>query len=316
MITADAVRLLAVGGAHPDRRGRLTAPHIPATSNPGDLHEEVGGGIFNAARIAHRRGVAVSLFSLRGGDPAGEAVAHAVAEAGFEDLSVTFLDRTTPSYTAILDHDGELITGLADMALYETAFAKQMRRSKTRAAVAAANAILCDANMPADAVAALAALRGSTPLYAIAVSPAKAGRLVPSFAEIAVLFMNASEARSLCNQSASAPPGQTVQALRARGLNAGVITQGSNALTVFDGSGHWSIVPPRIDPVVDVTGAGDALAGATIAALMRGRSLPEAAREGVAASGLVVASASAAPDFDANLFNAALARVPAPHSVS
>lgn len=311
-----APRLLAIGGAHPDRRGRLNAPHIPATSNPGRMSEEVGGGIFNAARIASRRGAAVSLMSLRGGDAAGSAVARAIEDAGFEDLSATFLDRATPSYTAILDHDGELITGFADMALYDTAFPKQMRRSKARHAAEQADAILCDANMPEDAVARLAEIRAGAPLYAIAVSPAKAGRLTASFPQIAVLFMNVREARSLAGLDDEAALPRAIEALRALGLSAGVITGGGGSVMIFTPEGLWQITPPRIEEIVDVTGAGDALTGATLTALMRGTPLPQAVREGVAASGLVIASASAAPEFDDTAFLAALERVPAPQPVS
>ncbi|EKF19708.1 carbohydrate kinase family protein [Nitratireductor pacificus] len=309
-------RLLAIGGAHLDRRGRLAGAHIPATSNPGRMREEVGGGAFNAARAASRRGVAVALLSVRGGDVAGEEVARAIDAAGFDDLSAIFLDRATPSYTAILDRDGELITGIADMELYEKAFAKQLRRRKSRDAAAAADAILCDANMPEQALAQLAAISGTTPLHAIAVSPAKAGRLVSSFARLTTLFMNQREARSLAGLGAEAPLTAAVARLREMGLSGGVITAGSHSVLVFTGGALWQITPPEVAYVVDVTGAGDALAGAAIAALMQGETLPEAARHGVAAAGLAVASASAAPEFDASLFAAALARVPAPRAVS
>ena len=43
------------------------------------------------------------------------ARATALAAAGIADLSATFLDRVTPSYTALLDRHGELIAGFADM---------------------------------------------------------------------------------------------------------------------------------------------------------------------------------------------------------
>ncbi|MFC5583673.1 carbohydrate kinase family protein [Nitratireductor kimnyeongensis] len=308
--------LLAVGGAHMDRRGRLDAAHIPATSNPGRMREDVGGGIFNAARMAGRRGMAVSLLSLRGGDAAGETVARAIEEAGFEDLSATFLDRMTPSYTAILDHDGELITGLADMTLYDTAFAKQLRRSKMRQAAAAADAILCDANLPPEALTQLVSIRGAASLHAIAVSPAKAGRLISHFSQLSALFMNAREARALAGLPSGGPILEAVKTLQVSGLGAGVITEGGEAVTVFTPENQWRIDPPRAETVVDVTGAGDALAGASVAALMRGLPLQEAVREGVAASGLAVGSASAAPEFDISAFDAALARVPAPRRVS
>jgi sugar/nucleoside kinase (ribokinase family) len=134
--------LFAVGGAHMDRRGRVAGPHVPEASNPGTMREDVGGGAFNAARAAAQRGVSVSFMSLRGGDAAGQRVAEAIEEAGIEDCSAVFLDRTTPSYTAILTREGDLVTGLADMGLYDIGFARQLRRRRVRDAVAAADAIL------------------------------------------------------------------------------------------------------------------------------------------------------------------------------
>ncbi|MCA0013437.1 carbohydrate kinase, partial [Mesorhizobium sp. B294B1A1] len=60
-------RVLAVGGAHIDRRGQVSGAYVPAASNPGTMREDVGGGVFNALRSAVRRGVSGSLLSVRGG---------------------------------------------------------------------------------------------------------------------------------------------------------------------------------------------------------------------------------------------------------
>ncbi|TIW54703.1 MAG: carbohydrate kinase, partial [Mesorhizobium sp.] len=143
-----APTILALGGAHIDRRGQVSGTYVPAASNPGMMREDVGGVVFNALRSVVKRGVSASLISVRGGDAAADTVASAIDNAGITDLSVVFLDRTTPSYTALIDAEGELIVGLADMALYDLAFPKQIRRSKVREAIAAADAILCDANLP------------------------------------------------------------------------------------------------------------------------------------------------------------------------
>ena len=190
-------KLLAVGGAHVDRRGQMSGPFVPGASIPGTMAEDVGGGVFNALRNAVQRGVEASLMSVRGADAAGETVAGAIAAAKIRDLSAVFLDRATPSYTALLDRDGEVIAGLADMQLYELAFAKQLRRSKARDEVAAADAILCDANLPAAALERLAAIAAGKKLFAIAISPAKAVRLGGVLADISCLFMNGREAASL-----------------------------------------------------------------------------------------------------------------------
>lgn len=309
-------RLLAVGGAHVDRRGHVAGTYIPGTSNPGVLREEIGGVVFNALRNAVQRGVSGALLSVRGGDAAGEAVARAIAAAGVEDLSATFLDRRTPSYTALLDGDGELIAGLADMELYEVAFPRQAARAKLRQAVAAADAVLCDANMPAAALEKLAAACAGKPLHAIAISPAKAVRLAGLLPRISCLFMNRAEAGRLAEAGDDAGPAALAAALRERGLAAGVITAGSAGATGFDAGGTFSIAAPAARRIADVTGAGDALAGATVAALMRGQKLPAALREGLAAAMLTVEQDAAVVALEAKTFAAALALVPQPEMMA
>ncbi|MGN6471678.1 MAG: carbohydrate kinase, partial [Rhizobiaceae bacterium] len=166
-------KLFAAGGAHIDRRGRISGAYIAGASNPGTMREEAGGGAFNALRNAVRRGCAGTLLSMRGGDMAGEAVARAIREASIADLSATFLDRATPSYTAFVEANGDVVAGLADMGLYDLAFAKLIGRRAVRDAIAEADGVLCDANLPQAALQKLAGLAGEKPLFAVAVSPAK-----------------------------------------------------------------------------------------------------------------------------------------------
>lgn len=303
--------LLTVGAAHLDRRGRVHGDYVPGASNPGTMREEVGGGGFNALRNAVRHGVRGAIMSLRGGDLAGDAVAQAIEDAGIRDLSATFLDRTTPSYTAILDKDGELISGFADMALYEVGFTRQMRRRVVRDAIAGADAILCEANMPAAAIEALVGICGDRDVYAIAISPAKAVRLSGVFSSLSCLFMNIREARVLAGVGPEGSPVEAARAMQRAGLRRGLITAGSNPLTGFDEDSIFSIAGPQSQMVRDVTGAGDAIAGTTIAALMNGTPFREAARQGVAAARLTVESATVVASYGNDAFAEALSLVPA-----
>lgn len=304
------LRLLAVGGAHVDRRGQVSGLFVPGASNPGTMREEVGGGVFNALRNAAARGIRPALMSLRGGDADGTHVAQAIAQAGIEDHSAVFLDRATPSYTAILDRDGELIAGLADMALYDTAFPKQLTRRHARDVIEAADAVLCDANMPPAAVEKLAELAQPKPLYAIAISPVKALRLSTVLSHINCLFMNWREAAGLSGLGAGAEPMAVIKALRERGLACGIITAGRDPITGFDDTGVFSLKPPQPRKIVDVTGAGDALAGVTIAALMKGLELRPALREGLAAAILAVETPASVPELTEKAFAEVLALVP------
>lgn len=302
--------LLAVGGAHIDRRGRVSGSYVPAASNPGTMREDMGGGVFNAVRCAVRRGISASLVSVRGGDAAGDSVARAIGEAGIRDLSAVFLDRTTPSYTALIDRDGELIAGFADMGLYDLTFPKQMKRSKVREAMREADALLCDANLPTAALAPLLQHAAGKPAFAIAVSPAKVVRLAPVLGLLSVLFMNRRESAALTGLEAAGADRALAGALREKGLKAGVVTFGSEPLLGFDATGIFTLSPPPPRHIADVTGAGDALAGATVAALLQGHSLRAALREGIAAAMLAIESPDAVPSFTKAAFAEALALVP------
>jgi sugar/nucleoside kinase (ribokinase family) len=308
--------ILAVGGAHIDRRGQVSGSYVPAASNPGTMREDVGGGVFNALRSVVRRGVSGSLLSVRGGDAAAETVSSAIARAGIADLSVVFLDRTTPSYTALIDRDGELIVGFADMALYDLAFPKQIRRAKVREAIAATDAILCDANLPSAALERLAMQAAGKPIFAIAISPAKVVWLMPVLGSLAVLFMNRREAGALAGLSGEAGEQDLVDGLRRAGLKSGVVTAGGAPVLGFDGESLFSITPPAPRRIADVTGAGDALTGATVAALLKGLPLRTALREGIAASILAIESPEAVPVFSAASFAQMLALVPEAREVA
>lgn len=287
--------LLAIGGALIDRRGRCERPFAPGVSNPGAMREEVGGAAFNTARIAARFGLDVTMMTIRGGDLAGQAVATAIEAAGLRDMSVVHLDRATPNYTAILDADGEMKAALADMALYETGFARLLRRSTTRSALAAAELILLDANIPGGALSSAIRLAGAAPVYANAISPAKVVRFAPVLGRISCLFMNRGEAAALIGKLPGSDAA-VVAALRKSGLKRAVVTGGAKSILLFDEADAWSLAPPKVQ-VADVTGCGDALAGGVIAALAMGDPLTSAIRQGAAVAALVAGVPEVSPDF-------------------
>lgn len=306
----DRPAILAIGGAHIDRRGVVSGPYRSGASNPGTMREEVGGGAFNALRNACLAGAQGALLSVRGGDSAGQMVQRAIDAAGIFDLSATFLDRSTPSYTAILEESGELVCGFADMALYEQAFDKQLRRRPFRDALDGKDGMLTDANLPQPALERLAAAIGTLPLFAIGVSPAKVIRLRPILGLLSVLFVNRNEAGALSGLGASAPNEALARALSATGLARAVVTSGSGSMLLLEEGRLSTLAPPPTPNVRDVTGAGDSLAGVTMARMLQGLDFHEAVRHGIAAASLTIQSATVVADFgEAELFKR-LADVP------
>lgn len=305
-------RFLVLGGAHLDRRATLATETRPGASNPGHWYEEPGGGGFNAAQNLTRLGNEVQMVSMRGGDRAGETVAQAAEAAGIVDMAQVFLDRATPSYSAILEHNGDLLIGVADMDLYDHFSLRQLSRRSIREAIDGCNYLLCDANLPQDTLAALAekAETAKKPLAAIAISPAKIVRLTDILSQLSILFLNQAEAITLCKNGT---PNEWPNQLRAAGLKSAIITRGADALIGYDDQNVFKIDPPPVTDIADVTGAGDALAAATLDALGRGTSLFEAARAGIAAAAITVqCSTATSAELDSAALEAAMTLVPEP----
>lgn len=263
--------LLAIGGAHIDRAAQLLEPHIAAASNPAQIREMVGGGAFNAARNAKMLNAgSVGIMSIRGGDGAGQTVEDAIDKARLADLSGTFIDRNTPTYTSILDVSGELVTAIADMALYDTGFDRQVKRLEGRSEIAAAKYLLIDANLPSTAIE--SAMEVATgPSFAMCISPAKAKRLLPFIDQFYAVFLNRRELASLTENAAVE---EQIALLAKIGAQRAVITNGAEEVLVWEDGSTIAFKVPKVEQLVDVTGAGDALTGATIASMLSDPSLP------------------------------------------
>ncbi|MEM5472504.1 PfkB family carbohydrate kinase [Hoeflea sp. AS60] len=311
-------RILAIGGAHIDRKGWLSSPHKTGASNPGHWETEAGGGAFNAARNLARLGHQVALVAPRGGDAAADLVARAAEDAGIEDCPLTFLDRTTPSYSAILEPNGNLVTALADMALYNQVPARRLLSSRLRKRLAAADLLLADSNLPESALVALAdaASDFDVPLAVIAVSPAKVVRWRTSFSKISCLAMNTAEAAALTGTDVQTPE-QWLTLLTRSGLRGGLVSAGAGAVAAFatDRSGTHTItlLPPGLDSLQDVIGAGDALASGYLDGLLSGGAIEVNLTRGIALARLTAGiRGPVRPDLSRDLLAQALAAMPKP----
>lgn len=312
------IDILVLGGAHIDRRGRIDGETTPGASNPGRWIEEPGGGGFNAARALARLGLRVTMISPRGGDAIGQRVAQAAADAGVEDRPFTFLDRATPSYTAILERDGNLVIAIADMDLYRLFTPRRLKIRAMREAILNAGALLIDANLPPETLESLAkqAQELRKPVAGIGISPAKVVHYRNCLDAMDYLFLNAAEAKTLTEASPS-DPSEWPALLRNIGLKGGVVTNGSGPVIAFNKEGDFALTPPKLDTLVDVTGAGDSLCAGTLSQLVKGHGLAQALKHGVALAGLTLLSPHAtAEDLTPERLSAHLDDIPEPYALS
>jgi pseudouridine kinase len=280
------MRIACIGGAHVDRHAALQGPSIPATSNPCNITTSFGGVARNVAENLARLGREVAMVSLVGDDEAGRGVVEHLRKLGVDTSGIDVAaGRTTASYTAILEPDGELVMGLADMDLYEAL-------SPSMEVLESCDLWFLDANLPAAVITMLARRSGHRTLAGDAVSVPKAARLVEALPEIAPLFLNRAQQAALPDPLPS---------------RCGLVTAGVTGVTAWveREQVHLGALTAQAR---NVTGAGDALIAGTLFGLTGGLALFEAVPLGLAAAAITVESPhTVAPELTAELMYARLA---------
>jgi pseudouridine kinase len=304
--------VLCIGGAAVDRKYRAFEPIRQGTSNPVTSGLFFGGVARNVAENVARLGTKVSLASILGNDENGRALLEDLERLGIGTHRMAISDtHPTAEYVAILQPDGELAVGLANMAIFDELTPSLLRKAEADLRSAW---IFADCNLPSETLHALVeiACRHSLMLAIDAVSSPKVTRLPRDLSGVGLLFLNIDEAGAYLDRT-EATPEEAATGLRVCGAERIVLTLGEAGLLAADSSGTRRVeaVGARI---VDATGAGDALIAATLVALLRGHSLTEATRLGTAAAALTVEStASVRSDLSFGLLETTLSlRVPDP----
>ncbi len=277
-----------LGACHLDRKARAAAPFVEGASNPAELQSCPGGVARNLAENLCRLGLRVELVTRLGADAEGDALLEDLRAL---PLGLAGVSRSAAAPTAFhliaLQPDGEMLVAVADMRVYDEITPACLRALP--AALWESDALVADCNLPQETLAFLAGLRQKgRQLAVIGVSPAKAERLRPHLAACDFLVVNRREAAVLSglDPETAAPPA-LARGLLAAGAGEVVITLGAAGICLAAGGAVVELpnLPCRL---VDVTGAGDALAAAFLAARLQGRDLEGAGRRALAAARLTV----------------------------
>jgi pseudouridine kinase len=297
--------VVAVGGVNLDTLARVTGARTdPGTSNPGRTTRTAGGVARNVAENLARLGTPVRLVSAVGTDPAGDTLVDDLAAAGVDVDRVRRVDLPTGSYTAVLDHAGDLVIGVADMAAVESLSPADIDESTFTGAGFA----VVDGNLLPDTVAHCLALaeRAGVPVALDPVGVAKAQRLTVD-EPVHTFTPNREE---LAAFTGTTDVDHAVKICHDLGIGTVWLREGAAGSALF--RGHPDPVRVKLPPaeVVDVTGAGDAMLAGYLHRLVAGASPGEAAHFGAAAAWLTVGSpATVRPDLTAELVHRTLHRL-------
>ena len=285
--------VVVVGGANVDLRARSTDRAVAATSNPGTATFSAGGVGRNVAENLARLGTPVQLVAAVGRDDLGDRLLAETAAAGVGVDHVVRTSLPTGTYTAVLDSDGELLVAVSDMAGTDALLPDDVRRAA--GAVASAELVVLDGNLSSAFLAAcldLAAASG-TPVVLDPVSVPKARRLAPLLADgraLLALTPNLAELGALVGGPVTDDDalGVAVDRLHRQGAEHVWVRLAGDG-SILSTAGDAVRLEPVAGPVVDVTGAGDAMLAAFVHALLAGSTPAHAARYGHAAAALTVA---------------------------
>lgn len=272
--------LLIVGAMHVDEVATISGAHVAHASNPASWHCQAGGVACNAARAAHRvfqqsEAGDITLQTAIGSDAMGETLLKALRCDRLNVEPCIIDGKSTGRYSAIMSKDGELLIGLADVQIAEQLSPLSAVAHIERGGV---NLLLIDANLSTECIHTLAevARSMSVPLAAMCVSPTKATRLLPCASSIDLLFCNRREAFALARESDQIANCQSAFDVGLQTLAAALTEAGFNNLVITDGAsdvlvsenGVCNYLPTApVAITANVNGAGDALAGASVAAL-------------------------------------------------
>jgi pseudouridine kinase len=288
----DARRLdaIAVGALVWDVIGQADGAVAEGADVAGRIRRSPGGVAMNLAAALVRHGLRTAILAQVGADPEGTALVVAAAGMGVE---TGWIDPTpdlpTGQYVAI-EAEGRLIGAVADTAGLEAAGARILSALADGRLGSVSQPydgiVAIDGNLPAAVVQAIAssALFQAADLRLCPASPAKATRLAPLLGHPrATFYLNLAEASALAGKRLADARG-AAQVLVAGGARRVVVTDGPRAAAeAMAGAAILRGVPKPVR-VRRVTGAGDALMAAHIAAEFHGHGRAEAFDTALAAA--------------------------------
>jgi sugar/nucleoside kinase (ribokinase family) len=249
--------LLVTGACHADKTSQITGPVRHGRTNSAKSSILPGGVAANIARAVryHRADLKIIFIGV-----AATGSSDAAPTLRDIDIDVAFaqLDGSPPSYNAILDQDGELIIGVADMALYDAVTPTDIVPLLPEHP----QAVIIDANFPEET---LVAISGGLPndcrFYAAGTSAQKVHRLAPMMDRLDALVLNRAEACELAGKTGTVVELATILSASLRPHAPVLVSNGEGPAALASGGEVISSAPPKIT-LANANGAGDAMAAA------------------------------------------------------
>ncbi len=259
--TSGNPTVCCLGGATMDRVLTLQAPGQLGTVNPVSCEKLAGGRAHDVAAALAPLPVACKLIAIVGDDNDGRAIVMEAAQQGIDTgLVQKSLSRPTGSTTAVIDPDGNLFAGFADMTICESMDRGFIQNRWLQIGNSAL--VFADTSLPADSLAWLIAgcREHGLPLVIDATSPASARKLPLNLQGVELLACDTDEARAILGDELAREADSMAEALCQRGARRTVVAA-DRALSLARRDGSTAELPAGALPL-DANARARFIAGA------------------------------------------------------
>lgn len=281
--------IAVVGGANVDIGGFPSASLVAGDSNPGKVRLSAGGVGRNIAENAARMGLNVELISAIGSDSNGQMLLEDCKAKGIGTQGCLIdSDMSTSVYLFVVGQDGDMHYAINDMEIQGLLTAEML--TDRLDLLNSMDAVVIDANLSPESI--LFLCRNLTvPIFADAVSAAKAGKLRAVLQHIHCIKPNRMEAELLTGMPIKdfVDAAEAARRMVDMGVSQVFLTMGDDGALCADAK-QCVFLPCHARAVVNATGAGDAFTAALVWAHCEGLGLKESGIAGMAAAEIAIAS--------------------------
>lgn len=280
---------LVFGIAIYDIFGFSYATYRPYDSNPGKVKVSCGGVCRNIAENMSLVGTNTQFISILGDDEKGKDILRQAEKVGL-DMSNTLIIHggSTPTYMAILDENGEMVSAVVDTKLANE-FSKEAL-SERASIIENAEYMFLGADNPPFIEHIVTTYQGKTKFVLDPVSAAKAARIKHLLHYFHTVKPNRHEAEVLCGFEVKTYEDARKAGAYLRGLGVQNVFISLDVDGVYYNDGkEEGIIKANALEVINVTGAGDAFVAGIGAGYMANKSTVEIVKYAIAMSNITIA---------------------------
>lgn len=254
---SEGNKVIVIGGHHQDFMLKILGKPSFGRTNPVSTDILSGGVSANLARALSTIDNFARIYFIG----AVSAYDNKVGNLNLfcDDTKFVEIVASAPTYTAILDNEGELLIGLADMGLYE----KVKPHEVVNLLPANPRIVIIDANFPQETLKAVArTMHKDAKLFAVGTSVEKVDRLFLLLDRLDAIVLNRAEARKLASLDVEVEElAINVLAKMQRPDACVLISDGADKAALAFG-GDVVVCSPPVIKLNNANGAGDAMAAA------------------------------------------------------